>query len=162
MANAQCLLGRTAGQQCVGHGAQLVQQVLFVCQHVDAGCNRRKDIDEVARHIAHSGHDLRQGRFAQAVDLVEHGLGIIQHFNGAVQIHTVAPLDEQQHFLDAVDILRHIIKQRHNAVYDLRNDQPGQQHDQQHRHQVRQQNGYPPPAFGIFQQFGVEKPHHGV
>ena len=64
VADAQRLLGRTAGQQRVGHGAQLVQQVLLVCQHVDAGCNRRKDIDEVARHIAHGGHDLRQGRFA--------------------------------------------------------------------------------------------------
>ena len=43
-------------------GAQLVEQVLLVRQHVDAGRHRSKDIaHEVGRHAAHGGHDLRQG-----------------------------------------------------------------------------------------------------
>ena len=162
VADAQRVGGHLLRQEGVRQRAQLVQQMVLVRQHVDAGRDRGKDRHKVGCHAADARHDLRHGFGCHCIDFLDHCLGIIKHFSGLLQVDAVLALDIEQHFLHALYVAGEVREQHTDAVYDLRHDQPGQQHKQQNRHGVGQQDGKAARALLLLEQFDIEEFDHRV
>ena len=162
VADAQGVFGHLLRQEGVGQRAQLVQQMVLVRQHVDAGRDRGKDRHKVGCHAADARHDLRHGFGCHRIDFLDHCLGIIEHFGGLLQVDAVLTLDIEQHILHALYVAGEVRKQHSDAVHDLRHDQPGQQHKQQDRHGVGQQDGKAARALLLLEQPDVEEFDHRV
>ena len=162
MADAQRIVSRFLRQKGVGQRAQLVEQVLFIRQHIDTGRHRSKDTHKVGRHAADAVHDLRHGGGRQAVHFLDHGLRIVQHFDSLLQVDAVAVLHHDQQILHALYVAGEVRKQHDDTVQDLRDDQPCQQHDQQDRYGIGHQNSNAACLVFLLEQLMVKEFYHGI
>ena len=162
MADAQRVFRSLFRQEGMRQRAQLMEQMLLVRQHIDAGRNRGENRHKVRCHAADAGHDLRHGGAGHVVDFLDHRLGIVQHFCGRRQVNAEALLNHAQHILYTLYVAWEVRKQHGDAVHDLRDDQPCQQHKQQNCHQIRQKDRESARLFLLFKQLRVEELDHRV